>query len=558
MAGGTAETTEFIPVRILNQSTYCPRLGYLQWVQKEWADNEYTTEGSWVHRRVDGKEGYLPTPEEAEDLPFRSRSVELSAPVAGLVGKLDLVELGGGEASPVEYKRGRPPAGGELAHPWDLVQLTAQAMLLEENGWRVQRGYFFYAESREKIEIEFDDHLRETTRRAIATLRENVAQHVPPPPLQHSPKCEDCSLCGICLPDETLFLQHSTAPEKVRQLLAPSDDALPMYFHTNGLSIGISGDVLEVREKGKVFAEVRLIDTSQVCLFGNIQISTQCIRELAQRNIPICYFSYGGWFSAITTGLAHKNVELRQAQYRAAFDPVKTLNLSRRLVSAKIKNSRTFLRRNARTIDDSALTELKRLAATAEKARALDSLLGIEGMAARIYFGLLPQAIKSADFLSGSDFDYTGRNRRPPRDPLNSLLSFLYGLLVKELTVISSGIGFDPYQGFYHQPRYGKPSLALDLMEEFRVLIADSTALTLINTGVVTGNDFVRAGGGVTMTPAARKRVTKAFEQRMQDMITHPWFNYRLTYRRVLYVQTRLLARHLAGEIDEFPPFLTR
>jgi CRISP-associated protein Cas1 len=166
--------------------------------------------------------------------------------------------------------------------------------------------------------------------------------------------------------------------------------------------------------------------------------------------------------------------------------------------------------------------------------------------------------IKNPEFLLGSGYEFTGRNRRPPKDPLNALLSFFYGLLAKELTVISQAVGFDPYQGFYHQPRYGKPSLALDLMEEFRVLVADSTALTLINTGVMSSADFVRAGGGVAMTVAARKRATKAFEERLQDLITHPWFGYRISYRRILYVQTRLLARHLMGEIEEFPPFLTR
>lgn len=542
-----------IPVRNLNQFVYCPRLAYLQWVQSEWADNEFTVEGTWVHRRVDSRDGWIPDPDQEMDFRRQSRSVTLSAPVEGLVAKLDLVDASAAEAVPVEYKRGRPPV-----QPSDLIQLAAQALVLRENGWKVERGFFYYAETREKLEVVFDLELMERTRAAVVGLRQMVERPLPPAPLLASPKCAGCSLAGICLPDETLLLQSQQAPDSVRQLLAPSDHALPLYLQTQGLSVGINGEVLEIREKGQAIAEARFIDTSQLCLFGNIQVSTQAVRELAQRNIPICYFSYGGWFSAITTGLAHRNVELRQAQYRCAFDPAACLQLASRLVSAKIQNSRTFLRRNARDLDPSVLAELKRLIAAAERAESLPTLLGLEGMAGRIYFQTFPQMIKNQEFLAKGGFDSATRNRRPPKDPLNALFSFVYSLLVKEMTVISWSIGLDPYQGFYHQPRYGKPALALDLMEDFRVLIADSTVLTIVNNQVVDSRDFQRVGDGVSLTTAARRRVTEAFERRMQEQARHPWFDYRLSYRRIIYVQTRLLARHLSGEISEFPPFLTR
>ena len=546
---------EPIPARIVNQFTYCPRLAYLEWVQKEWADNLFTQEGSWAHRVVDAGRGTIPDhPEQT----VTSRSLELASERLGLVAKLDVVEIGRGEAEPIEYKRGRRPKTGEVAEEWDLLQLATQALLLRENGWICKRGYFYFCESRERVPVEFDEALFARVESTLVEIRARFAEPHPPEPLVASPKCPDCSLVGICLPDETWLLKQGAKPGGTRRLLAPKDDSLPLYLSTNGLTVGISGEVLEIREKGKVIATSRLIDTSQLNLIGNIQISTQAVRELSFRDIPICYFTYAGWFCSMTHGLGHRNVELRQAQFRVAFDPAACLKLARRFVSTKVRNGRTFLRRNFKGFPDSGLRELKRLALAAESAENLASLLGLEGMAARIYFQAFPGAIKNAAFLEGGGFDSGARNRRPPKDPLNALLSLVYSLLAKEMTVICHAIGLDPYQGFYHQSRYGKPALALDVMEEFRVLVADSVVLNVINNQVVSLGDFERYPHGVVMSAAGRRAVIQAFERRMEEMATHPWFDYRLSYRRILYVQIRLLARYLGGEIDEFPPFLTR
>ena len=159
---------ESIPARIVNQYTYCPRLAYLEWVQKEWADNHYTQEGSWAHRVVDAGNGKIP--DSAPDETVRSRSLELAAPRLGLVGKLDMVELGRGEAEPVEYKRGRRPKSGEVAADWDLMQLAAQALLLRENGWKCTRGFFYFCESREKVSVDFDEELLARVERSLHCL----------------------------------------------------------------------------------------------------------------------------------------------------------------------------------------------------------------------------------------------------------------------------------------------------------------------------------------------------------------------------------------------------
>ena len=201
---------------------------------------------------------------------------------------------------------------------------------------------------------------------------------------------------------------------------------------------------------------------------------------------------------------------------------------------------------------------MKELAAQAESAESVGQLLGYEGAAARLYFQSLPGMLKSSHALPGGAFTFENRNRRPPADAVNCLLSFVYGLLVKDLTVTCHAVGFDPYLGFYHRPRFGRPALALDLAEEFRSVLADSTVLTAVNNGEVSPGDFVVRAGGVALTASGRKAVLSAYERRLETTVTHPVFHYTLTYRRVLEVQARMLAAYLLDEIPSYVPFTIR
>jgi CRISPR-associated protein Cas1 len=294
-------------------------------------------------------------------------------------------------------------------------------------------------------------------------------------------------------------------------------------------------------------------------VFGNVQVSTQTIRRLAESGIPVCFFSYGGWFYARSEGIGHKNIAIRVAQYAAAADPQRALAIARRIVVTKILNCRTLLRRNASEVD-AQLKELRHLARAARRTPELNVLLGVEGLAARVYFQALPGMLRPAKAAEGGalDFSFEGRNRRPPRDPVNALLSLAYALLAKDWTITLAAVGLDPYLGYLHQPRYGRPALALDLMEEFRPLVAESTVITAINTGVVGPTDFVRSPFGVALTAAARSRFIAAYERRMAEGLTHPIFGYPVSYRRLLELQARLFARHLLGELSAFPEIRTR
>ncbi len=559
-------TPELVPARMLNESAYCPRLGYLEWVQGEFADSVDTIEGRFQHRRVDRPGGELPsaqaeegqesTPSQGGEV-IHARSVMLSDEALGAIARIDLIEGKGNHVTPVDYKHGKAPGVPEGAWEPERVQLCLQGLLLRANGYTCTEGVLYFVESRERVTVPFDDALVARTLELLRQAREIAASGRIPPPLVDSPKCPRCSLVGICLPDEVNLLSgraESLSPEDVRRLAPARDDTLPLYVQAQGAVIGKSGDILEIRLKGEVVQRVKLLEVSHVAVFGNVQVTAQALRELCDRNVAVCHFSYGGWFRGITTGMAHKNVELRCRQFAVAASPEASLPIARAMVHGKVRNARTLLRRNHRQPPQAALSELDRLARSARAARSMESLLGIEGAAARTYFSEF-QGILKTDSLT---FDFRSRNRRPPRDPVNAILSFLYAMLIKDTMVTALAVGFDPYLGFYHQPRYGKPALALDLAEEFRPLIADSVCLGLINNGELTGGDVIVRGDAVALTQGGRRKVIEAYERRMDTLVTHPLFGYAISYRRVLEVQARLLGRHLLGELPAYPAFRTR
>lgn len=533
-----------------------------------------------------------------------------------------------GATAPVEYKSGRPRETASGADMWDAdrVQLGLQMWILRENGYRCEEGILYYKETRQRIRLSWSAELEQWVQEQVDAAR-RCSTGPRPLPLLHSPKCPRCSLAPVCLPDETNWLLDQMGPgdpdpalntgdaespsdnepkhpppprppgrsladgngdrplskEKLprskngersrgsgalRQLIAPRDERRAVYLNTPGMTVGLRQGVLVAKEKDKVVQEVRVQDMNHLALFGNIQLSTQAIQTLAGEEIPVTYFSMGGFFYGVMHGHGLKNVVTRIEQFRAAGDPITCLALAKRMVAGKIRNQRTMLMRNHVELPDAVTRRLQQAQADVERAEALGSLLGIEGAAAGLYFehfgGMLRPRRTGADAAtehtatSEWSFDFRTRNRRPPRDPVNAMLSLAYSLLAKDLTVAAYSVGFDPYVGFYHQPRHGRPALALDIMEEFRALVADSAVLTAINNGSVTTRDFVRAGDAVNLSAAGRKAFFEVYEKRVISTIRHPVFEYEVSYRRAFELQYRLLARALSGEIAHYVPFKTR
>lgn len=551
---------DLIPASMLAAFAYCPRLCYLAFVQGESQDSAELADGRFLHRWVDAEQDPVPD----EFVPFHARSVSLSASKEGVCCRIDLLEGDGKSVTPIEYKRGKAHESPAGWYDPQMIQLAAQALALRENGFSCEHGVIYYILSKERVFVSFDPALMGKTRELLEKLRMMVQTGEIPPPLHASARCDHCSLAGVCLPDEVNLLHadkeeraqaERPEEEKIRLLLAKRDDANPVYVIGQGHVVRKRGERLEIwsYDGGKA-GEARIREVSQLCLYGGVEVTTPAMLELMQRNIPVLHFSHGGWFFGICQGNSHKNVELRRRQFLWAEDESRSLSLAREFVAGKIENCRVRLRRHDREVFSEVLDSLADLVLEAKNAASPERLLGIEGAAAQVYFSRFSSMLT----VDKENFSFEGRNKRPPRDPVNSVLSYLYGVLTKELTVTVLAAGFDPYLGFYHKPRYGRPALALDMMEEFRPVIADAAMLSLFNNEELTAKDFIRTGIGISILPEAKKKVIAAYEQRMKTEINHPIFGYKVSYRRVLELQSRLLSRVLSGELKEYPAFVSR
>jgi len=575
----TPATADPIPLRALNQVGYCQRLYFLEYVDAVMPTNEHVEDGLFEHRRVNDPELENITRKEGDTL--KTRSVSLSSEKWGLTGKLDLVEEKDGRVYPVEYKRSTAPndADGQPSF-WenDALQLCGQALLLEEEmDIEIDRGIIYYIGSRERVEVPINEELRAKTALAIQRIREISERPTPPEPLppELRHRCPGCSLVTICQPEETLYqigrvplpTEDRDLPAGLTRVIPQSDEGAVLYLQEQRSHVGKRSEHLVVKKDGREINRIPMAQVRQVVVFGNVQLSTQALETLTYNEIPVMYLTAYGRFIAALQPAPAKNMGLREAQYRRFADPAEALNLSKSVVRAKLTNQRTLLMRSLRSrsddeaestrgSDEPAARDLGELLRRLDAIESLDSLLGIEGQGAALYFGEFNRFLKVQP--PGRGFEFANRNRRPPRDPVNALLSFAYALLAKDCFSALCVVGFDPYRGFFHTGRHGRPSLALDLMEEFRSVIADSVVLTLINNRTVAPEDFLTWGTACQLTDTGRRKFFQAYEQRKSTQVAHPVYGYRMSYSRMLEVQARMLAGYIRGELPRYSGFIVR
>ena len=336
-----------------------------------------------------------------------------------------------------------------------------------------------------------------------------------------------------------------------------------LYVQTQGSYLRLDHDTLKIDVEGKTAAQIPLHHLGGLVVFGNVLLSPFLIHRCAEDGRSVVWLTQNGRFKARLFAPTSGNVLLRRAQHSALDNAERTLSVARLMIAGKLQNARTVLLRVAREARDPDVARELRTAAALHaqtikalpRLRYLDEVRGAEGDAARSYFAVFDTMIRS----DKDAFTFSGRNRRPPRDRVNALLSFVYGMLHNECTSALEGVGLDPQVGFLHALRPGRPALALDLMEELRAPLADRFVLTLINLGQIKADGFVvRPGGAVELDEAARKTVVVAYQKRKQDEVTHPVLKKPVPLGLVPHLQARLLARHLRGDLPDYPPFLYR
>lgn len=333
-----------------------------------------------------------------------------------------------------------------------------------------------------------------------------------------------------------------------------------LYINTPDTYLALEGEDILIKREDKVAMRLPLLNLENIVCFGYLGASPALMGACADHNIGLCFLSPRGHFLARITGKVKGNVLLRKKQYQVSENEEESVKIAASFLIGKISNCRRVIDRAIR--DHSLLVDidflnhssaaLKEIIRAVSESKSIPDLMGFEGSAAKIYFSTFDQFI----LQQKESFHFDERSRRPPLDNLNALLSYLYTLLTFEVSSALETVGLDPYVGFLHQDRPGRPSLALDLMEELRPVFADRLALSLINRRQISGEGFVeKESGGILMDDETRKKVLTAWQDRKQETITHPFLKEDMQFGLIPYVQALLLARYLRGDLDAYPPF---
>jgi CRISPR-associated protein Cas1 len=566
------ETTA-LHVHSLHALAYCERLFYLEEIENLRVADERVYAGRRLHVEIEREE-------DEELLNFNLESGELR-----LIGKFDALRRRDGELIPYEHKRGRSARSGEgKAEAWksDRLQIIAYAVLLEEHaGEIITEGRIRYHADNSTVRVSVDEQARKDLSFALARARFLQKTVERPPVTENERLCVKCSLAPVCLPEEARLAErlslmsegvertkgakvgregdHERIPlmpkgdenfvEKCQtlRLFPENDERRILHVLSPGAKVGRKGDRLEIWSPETEETQLHPVqEIGQVVLHGFSQITTQALRLCADRSIGVHWVTTGGrYLGAWTNG--EGSVQRRIRQYQALTNPDFCLRLARRLAEARVRGQLSFLLRAAREtkrateVVKESIINIRKLLSPLSRAESIDSLRGFEGMIGAHYFRALPDLIVPE---AGEAMKPDGRNRRPPRDRCNALLSYGYALLLKDVTNAILIVGLDPSLGFYHQPRSQAHPLALDLMELFRVPLVDLPVIASINRKQWDEDeDFHIAGQQVWLSDSGRKKFIQIYERRKADSWKHPVIGYSISYGRHLELEVRLLEK---------------
>lgn len=566
-----------LPIHGLHALAYCERLFYLENVENLRVADARVFAGRRLHVEIERNE------DEGEWL-----TLQLESQKWGIVGKVDCVRRRDGRLIPYEHKRGRAARGmdGEAAPWWsDKLQLIAYAALIEEHsGQAITEGRIRYHADNTTVRVEIDDDAWRLLAEAIARARELQASVIRPPVAANEKLCAKCSLAPVCLPEEARLGERETggrgdgetrggrevaeskspirSPQPAIRLFPADDDRQSLHVVTQGARVGRKGDRIEITQPDELPELYPVNEIGQVVLHGFAQITTQALGFCSQKEIGVHWLTNGGkYLGAWTAGAG--SVQRRIRQYKALTDADFCLSLAKRLAEARVRGQLSHLLRASRDAGRGrveavveSIAVIRRLLGPMSRARSIHSLRGYEGSVGAQYFKALPHVITEE---AGEAMKPNGRNRRPPRDRANALLSFGYALLQRDVLNAILVVGLDPSLGFYHQPRSQAHPLALDLMELFRVPLVDLPVVASINRRQWDEDeDFQIAGQQVWLSESGKKKLIAIYERRKSDQWKHPVIGYSLSYSRLMELEVRLLEKEWMGEGGLFARFRLR
>ena len=534
-----ALTEPTIRVMALHALAYCERLFYLEEVEEIRVADAAVYAGRRLHEELAADEGEIV-------------SLVLESDTLGIRGKVDCLRRRDGRLIPYEHKRGRSAKGndGPQAWPSDRLQVCAYTLLLEEHtGTPIEEARIRYHANNTTVRVAVDETARADVRRAVARARA-LNQSVERPPVTDNDRlCLRCSLAPVCLPEEERLAKDEEW-EPVR--LFPQDrERQTVHVTTHGARVGKSGETLTVTDTAGQKQAFPIREVGEVVIHGYAQVSTQAIHLCASQEVGVHWFTGGGrYVSGLVSGASP--VQRRIRQFEALREPGLLFRLARRLVIARASSQLGFLLRASRGKDrealgiEGAIQGLRNALRAASYAEGVDALRGHEGDAGRHYFSGFPGLLRD-------DLDerlrFSGRNRRPPRDRINALLSFGYALLYRDVLQAIMSVGLEPAFGFFHRPRSAAHPLALDLMELFRVPLWDMPLVASVNRlQWEAEEDFTQAGKQVWLSDTGRKKAIEVYERRKEDRWKHPVTKYSLSYARLIELEARLLEKEWAGE----------
>lgn len=528
--GRDAEVSESITIGVVAHHVFCPRRAWLE-VHGERTDTAQMATGSHEHRAVD---------DESSSRPDRLRAVDVSSARLGVHGRCDSIEVADDGGLTVVEHKAAPVRRRSVVTDANEVQLALQAICLEEAGRKVTGAAVWFSTTRRRVKVKLTDALRARAIREAADTRTVLDAEMPPAPLEDDDRCRWCSHVAVCLPDE----HRRRVPARRIGVADPLGRVL--HLTTPGSRASLRRGRIEVSERDEEPRTVPLGQVAGLVVHGNADVSSALTREMMARGFPIVWCAWSGRVVGWACSASSPNGDMRGAQHRLG-EPMR-LQVAREIISGKIRNQRYVLRRHKLDGRD----ELRTLADLAHRTNAIEGLFGVEGSAAASYFGVLGDALRP-EWAS-----FAGRTTRPARDGVNAALNVAYGLLLADVLRAIVACGLDPYGGVLHSAGRNKPALALDLMEEFRPLVADSTVLWAINNGELREAD-VRDDFGVTrLTMRGRKALIATYERRVSSEFRHPSFDYRVTWRRAMEIQARMFLGVVAGTIDRYEPIVMR